>query len=159
MMGQETTTMGAEKVGGPLKRMILLLAVAAVMAATMAVSAGPASAVVIFKGDNDHHNSNFFDRNNDFEVIGPNFDDQELESGSIETNTDISIEGNNNNQCVGALQLGNTGNFSNQQGTTQFFSDGEDNEFEGDEISFAPENETECEQDVQQASAASSGWW
>jgi len=160
------------------------------MAAMMGVLAGPASALVIFDRDNDRdndHNRNafFFDRNHGFEFSGPNFDDQELESGDIETETDISIEGNNNNQCVGALQFGQTGNFANQQGTSQFDGfdnrfgrfdrdrfgffdrdrdrfdrfDGGDNEFEGPETTFTPENETTCDQAVQQSSAASSWGW
>ena len=88
------------------------------------------------------------------------FDDQELESGDIESETSLSIEGNNNNQCAGLLQFGNTGNFANQQGTSQydFGPDAEfEQEFEGPEIEFGPENGTECEQAVQQAAAASSG--
>ena len=87
------------------------------------------------------------------------FDDQELESGEISTETDISIEGNNNNQCAGLLQFGQTGNFSNMQGTSQydFGPDAEfEQEFEGPEIEFGPENGTECEQAVQQAASASS---
>src|SRR5215217_3367875 len=96
------------------------------------------------------------------QVTGPNFDDQELESGEISTETDISIEGNNNNQCAGLLQFGQTGNFANQQGTSQydFGPDAEfKQEFEGPEIEFAPENATECEQAVQQSAAASSWGW
>ncbi len=87
------------------------------------------------------------------------FDDQELESGEIGTETSLSIEGNNNNQCAGLLQFGNTGNFPNQQGTAQYDigPDAEfEQEFEGPEIEFGPENGTECEQAVQQAAAASS---
>src|SRR5215213_7328001 len=90
------------------------------------------------------------------------FDDQELESGEISTETDISIEGNNNNQCAGLLQFGQTGNFANQQGTAQydFGPDAEfEQEFSGPEIEFAPENATECEQAVQQSAAASSWGW
>ncbi len=93
------------------------------------------------------------------QVSGPVFDDQEFESGGIETETDISIEGNNNNQCVGALQFGNTGNFGNQQGFSQYDLGEAENELEGPEIEFAPENATECEQAVQQAAAASSWGW
>ncbi len=89
------------------------------------------------------------------------FDDQELESGEIATETSISIEGNNNSQCAGLLQFGQSGNFANQQGTSQYDL-GPDAEFEqefaGPEIEFAPENATECEQAVQQSSAASSTW-
>jgi hypothetical protein len=85
------------------------------------------------------------------------FDDQEFESGGIETETSLSIEGNNNNQCAGLLQFGQTGNFGNEQGTSQYdISDEFEQEFEGPETEFAPENGTECEQAVQQAAAASS---
>jgi len=109
------------------------------------------------------------------------FDDQELESGDIDSETDISIDGNNNNQCVGLSQVNNTGNFANQQGTSNFggsdgfFFDDDNNrhddfrifgdngdfeqEFEGPEVTFAPENETGCEQAVQQSAAASSQGW
>ncbi len=87
------------------------------------------------------------------------FDDQELESGGIETETSLSIEGNNNNQCAGLLQFGQSGNFANEQGTSQY-DIGPDAEFEqefaGPEFEFAPENETACEQAVQQSAAASS---
>src|ERR671917_1351284 len=86
------------------------------------------------------------------------FDDQELESGGIGTETSLGIEGNNNSQCAGLLQFGNTGNFPNQQGTAQYDTGGEfEQEFEGPEIEFGPENATACEQAVQQAAAASSG--
>ena len=88
--------------------------------------------------------------------VANEFDDQELESGGIETETSLSIEGNNNNQCAGLLQFGQTGNFPNQQGTTQYDNPELEQEFEGSEIEFAPENATECEQAVQQAAAASS---
>jgi hypothetical protein len=86
------------------------------------------------------------------------FDDQDFESGDIETETDISIEGNNNNQCAGVLQFGQTGNFGNQQGTTQYDNPESEQDFDGPEFEFDPENETACEQAVQQSSAASS-WW
>jgi hypothetical protein len=91
--------------------------------------------------------------------IGPEFSDQELESGDIETETNISIEGNNNNQCTGLLQFGQSGNFANQQGTAQYDTGETEQEFAGPEYEFAPENGTECAQEVQQASSASSTWW
>jgi len=88
------------------------------------------------------------------------FDDQELESGEIATETELSIEGNNNDQCAGLLQFGQTGNFANEQGTSQYdISDEFEQEFAGPEFEFAPENETACEQEVQQAAAASSWGW
>src|SRR5215217_2231758 len=75
------------------------------------------------------------------------FDDQEFESGEIETETSLAIDGNNNSQCAGLLQFGQTGNFGNEQGTAQYdMSDEFSQEFEGPEIEFGPENETGCEQ-------------
>jgi hypothetical protein len=84
------------------------------------------------------------------------FDDQEFESGEIETETSLAIEGNNNNQCAGLLQFGQTGNFGNEQGTVQYDQGEFEQEFEGPETEFGPENETACEQAVQQSAAASS---
>ena len=82
--------------------------------------------------------------------------DSELESGEMESETNFAIEGNNNNACLGALQFANTGNFGNQQAALQYASTADDIEFSGGEFEFAPENETACEQEVQQAAAASS---
>ena len=97
--------------------------------------------------------------NNDGEGVSFELGDTENESGDIETENDFAIEGNNNNACLGQLQFGNTGNFTNQQGALQYASDADDIEFEGGEITFAPENETACDQAVQQSSAASSWGW
>ncbi len=88
--------------------------------------------------------------------VGFEIGDTENESGEIETENAFEIEGNNNNACLGQLQFGNTGNFTNQQGALQYASDADDLEFGGGELSFAPENETACEQAVQQSAAASS---
>src|SRR5919112_5451256 len=85
--------------------------------------------------------------------------DTENESGGIETENSFEIEGNNNNACLGTLQFGNTGNFTNQQGALQYDSEADDLEFGAPEIEFAPENETACEQAVQQSAAASSWGW
>src|SRR5215204_5322631 len=82
--------------------------------------------------------------------------DTENESGGIETENAFEIEGNNNSACLGQQQFGQTGNFTNQQGTLQYASDVDDLEFGGPEIEFGPESETACEQAVQQSAAASS---
>ena len=165
-----------------MRRILLLFSAVAIMAV---VFAGPALA--------NHEWWHFDDDDDDFG--GFNFDggelgfaDQELESGDVENVADISIDGNNNNQCVGLSQFGSTGNFTNQQGFTSGdggsgFDDDDNNhddddwwnhdddddnfdfsndngefasEFSGGEFDFAPENETSCEQAVQQAAAASS---
>jgi hypothetical protein len=91
--------------------------------------------------------------------VGFGIGDTENESGEIETENAFGIEGDNNNACLGQLQFGNTGNFTNQQGALQYASEVDDLEFAGGELSFAPENETACEQEVQQAAAASSWGW
>jgi hypothetical protein len=88
------------------------------------------------------------------QVVG--FDDQELESGSYESETSISIDGNNNSQCAGLLQFGQTGNAANEQGMSQYDIDEFSGGFGAPSYSFAPENETACEQAVQQSAAASS---
>ena len=88
--------------------------------------------------------------------VGFEIGDTENESGEIETENAFGIEGDNNNACLGQLQFGQTGNFTNQQGALQYASDADDLEFGAGEFEFAPENETACEQEVQQAAAASS---
>src|SRR5919112_1277878 len=153
---------------------------AAAMLALVVLVAAPVIAQVQFDGhdrfDNDDGHGFFFgdrdrfdndgfffgDRDRfDNDGGGVSFDlgDTENESGSIETDNSFAIEGDNNNACLGQLQFGNTGNFTNQQGALQYASDADDLEFEGGEITFAPENETACDQAVQQSSAASSWGW
>ena len=139
------------------------------MLALMVLVAAPVIAQVKFDDHDDRFDRN--DRNGFFfgddrdrfdnDGGGVSFDlgDTENESGDISTENSFAIEGNNNNACLGQLQFGNTGNFTNQQGALQYASDADDLEFEGGEISFAPENETACDQAVQQSAAASSWGW
>ncbi len=142
------------------KKLMVLMAMMALMMTTFAA---PGVAKVKF-GSNSSGGSGFFishggDNGFHFNANrGVSFDlgDTENESGDIETENNFAIEGNNNNACLGQLQFNNSGNFTNQQGAVQFFSEADDLEFEGGEISFAPENETACEQSVEQAAAASS---
>jgi hypothetical protein len=88
--------------------------------------------------------------------VGLGVGDTENESGGIGTSNEFEITGNNNSACLGLEQFGNTGNYTNQQGALQYASDVDDLGFAAPEVSFAPENETACEQAVQQSSAASS---
>src|SRR5215212_5518831 len=83
--------------------------------------------------------------------VGFEVGDTENESGGIGTSNELEIAGDNNNACLGTLQFGQTGNFTNQQGALQYASDADDFEFGAGEFEFAPENETACEQEVQQA--------
>src|SRR5215204_2538639 len=153
------------------KKLMILVAMLALMTTTFA-----APGMTKVKFDNDGHSDGrgFFvvrdDDRNDFFGDRDRFDndggevsfdlgDTENESGDIETENEFSIEGNNNNACLGQQQFANTGNFTNQQGVLQYASDADDIELSGPEIEFAPENETSCEQDVEQAAAASSWGW
>ena len=88
--------------------------------------------------------------------VANEFDDQEFESGGIETSTELAIDGNNNNQCAGWLQFGQTGNAGNMQGTSQYDNPEAEQEFAGPEFELTPEQAAECEQQIQQAAAASS---
>jgi|SRR5215217_7504991 len=161
-----------------MRRIILLFTAAAMMAVVFAISAGPALADPPFDFD-------FVNFNDNDHFGGLGFDDQDLRSGDVDTDTDISVNGNNNNQCVGLSQVNNTGNFANQQGTSNlsgdegddgfvirhgndfipFFGFGDNDngqfeqEFRGPEVTFDGENETACDQEVQQAAAASSWGW
>ncbi len=110
-----------------MKKLMLL----AMMLAIMAVAVAPAIAQVI---------------DNELE--------QEAESGDFEAETEISLSGDNSNQCAPVLQFGNTGNNQNAQSLTQYFSAVEDVGIEGGFLSFAPEFENACEQSVEQAAAA-----
>jgi len=150
------------------KKLMILVAMLALMTTTFAA---PTMAKVKFDNDGHSDGRGFFvvrdDDRNDFfgdrdrfdnDGGGVSFDlgDTENESGDIETENEFSIEGNNNNACFGQQQFANTGNFTNQQGALQFDSDVDDLEFGGGEFEFGPENETSCEQSVEQAAAASS---
>ncbi len=109
-----------------LKKLMLL----AMMLAIMAVAVAPAVAQFI---------------DNDLE--------QEAESGDFEAETEISLSGDNSNQCAPVMQFGNTGNNQNAVTLTQYFSAGGFG-IGGGNITFEPEFENACEQSVQQAAAA-----
>jgi hypothetical protein len=81
--------------------------------------------------------------------------DAETESGEIGTENSFSVSGDNNSTCLGQLQFGNTGNFTNQQGTLQYASEGGPS-LSAPSVSFGPSNGTSCDQAVQQSAAASS---
>ena len=81
--------------------------------------------------------------------------DAENESGEIGTENSFSVSGDNNSTCLGQLQFGQTGNFTNQQGALQYASEGGPS-LSGPSASFGPSNGTSCDQAVQQSAAASS---
>ncbi len=84
--------------------------------------------------------------------------EQETESDEVATEFAVSNEGDYAFQCVPALQFGNTGNFNNAPTFLQYASESDDFEPGGIEFAFEPELAVDCSSEVQQSSAASSGW-
>src|SRR5918997_2013461 len=58
--------------------------------------------------------------------LGSDIGDAENESGSIESENDVGIDGDNNNLCLGILDFENSGNFTNQQAVTIYEEDEND---------------------------------
>src|ERR671933_383266 len=152
-----------------MRRIKLVVGVAALMAAMITASAIPALANdnnhnFFFDHNNiDHNNNNFFDHHNFFPFFENGFNnngaslgfEQEAENtGNVTTTTNVTSTGNNSNQCVAPLQFGNTGNVQNAQGFLQYNSTADDIEFEGSSMTFAPTLTNTCDQSVQQAAAA-----
>jgi len=86
----------------------------------------------------------------DFEI------ENEAESEDVQLSYQVSNEGDYAMQCTPALQFGQTGNLNNAPAFLQYASELDDFEAGGIEFAIEPSVTTECEQAVQQSSAASS---
>ena len=86
--------------------------------------------------------------------------EQDAESGDLDQSFEVSGSGDNSNQCVGIQGVGNTGNAQNVIDVIQYGSEADDFEFDevGSSIDVSPVNTTACDQQVNQAAAASSGF-
>ena len=88
------------------------------------------------------------------------FGQETEDTGNVATNLSVSSTGDSSNQCVPAIQFGNTGNVQNAQGFLQYNSTSDDIEFGGSSMTFAPVVQPPnpltplCAQTVQQAAAA-----
>src|ERR671920_1129023 len=80
----------------------------------------------------------------------------EAESEEFAADFSVANEGDYANQCVPAIQFGNTGNFNNAPTFLQYASEAGDFEPGGLEVAFEPEMDVNCENTIQQSSAASS---
>jgi hypothetical protein len=157
-----------------LRRIKLVVALAAAATLLMSASAAPAMA-----DDFDNRffrfNDGFFNNNNGSAL---DFDQDIGNTGDVTLSTKVSSSGNNSNQCVAPLQFGNTGNLQNAQGFatfgSPFFNDNNndnngffhhrffpffdngfnDVQFEGSTFEFSPTLTNTCDQAVQQAAAA-----
>ena len=106
----------------------------------------------------DHNRLNDgFGNNNGF--FGSDID-QEAQSGDVNIGFNVSNTGDYAFQCTPAIQFGNTGNFQNASSFVQGFG-GKADDFEpgGIEVNFAPQQNVDCSNTIQQSSAASSGYW
>ncbi len=80
----------------------------------------------------------------------------EGESGDVALHNEVANEGDYASQCTPALQFGQTGNLNNSPAFVQYASESDDFEPGGIEFGIGPVVSTDCEQTVQQSSAASS---
>ena len=147
-----------------MRRLLMGLAVAALMATMMVVMAAPAMARDFDSNDHDKkdHNFDFKDHDDDFDDFDfGDFDfdnENESESGPVEQSFRVVNFGDYANQCVPALQFGNSGNFNNAPSFAQFGSEADDFEPGGIDFSVSPELAVDCSNTIQQSSAASSYW-
>ena len=143
-----------------MRRLKLVLGVAALMVAIMAASAAPAAAQTFlttgdgdeecfffddvecffFNGDDDEEcfffddeDCFFIDGNDGFFDVGDGIEqevEQEAESGDIDQSFDVSSTGDNSNQTVSTQGVANTGNAQNVIDVVQVGGDADDFEFD-----------------------------
>jgi len=161
-----------------MRRLKLVLGVAALMVAIMAASAAPAAAQTLGSfGDGDDFcedlNDCDFDNNFCF-FFDCGFDDefccdfvdfadgidqdveQEAESGDVDQSFDVSQTGDNSNQTVSTQGVANTGNAQNAIDVVQVGGDADDFEFDdvGSSITVSPSSTTNSVQRVNQSASA-----
>jgi len=161
-----------------MRRLKLVLGVAALMVAIMAASAAPAAAQTLVSfGDGDDFcedlNDCDFDNNfcfffdcgfdNEFCCDFVDFADgidqdveQEAESGDIDQDFDVTGTGDNSNQTVSTQGVANTGNAQNVIDVVQVGGDADDLEFDdvGSSITVSPSSTTDSVQRIGQAASA-----
>ena len=77
--------------------------------------------------------------------------DQDADSGDVDQDADVLNTGDNVNQCVGILQVANTGNAQNATGVTQYDSEADEIELEdGSQITLTPQLVVDCRQIILQ---------
>jgi hypothetical protein len=77
--------------------------------------------------------------------------DQDADSGDVDQDADVINTGDNVNQCVGILQVANTGNAQNATGVTQYDSEADEIELEnGSRITLTPQLVVDCRQIILQ---------
>ena len=96
--------------------------------------------------DNDEDDDNDEDKND----VEQN-QDQDADSGDVDQDADVINTGDNVNQCVGILQVANTGNAQNATGITQYDSEADEIELEnGSRVTLTPQLVVDCRQIILQ---------
>ena len=109
-----------------------------------------------FHFNNDRFDNNRFDDNfNNTPAVSQEVG-QQSQSGSVNVTSNVSSSGDYAQQCVAPLQFANTGNLQNGQSQLQYRSAAGDLNPQGSSFNFGPSVNTNCNQKVQQSSAASS---
>jgi hypothetical protein len=102
------------------------------------------------KKDEDKDDEDKDDEDKDKDEVKQN-QDQDADSGDVDQDADVINTGDNVNQCVGILQVANTGNAQNATGITQFDSETDEIELEdGSEITLTPQLVVDCRQIILQ---------
>ena len=151
-----------------MRRPVSVLIALVVMAAMLVALAAPALAnhrdffedrfedcffvdgVLVCDDDFDH---DFFDRAFEGDFVR----EQDVESGDVHQSFDVSQTGANSNQCVGVQGVANTGNVQNAGSFGLHGGDFDDFEVDdgGASIDVSGSSDTSCDQEVNQAAAAS----
>ena len=87
--------------------------------------------------------------------------EQDAESGDIDQSFSVTGSGDNSNQCAGIQGVANTGNAQNAVGLGLLGGDFDDFEIDdsGASIDVSGSSDTSCDQEVNQAAAASAHKW
>jgi hypothetical protein len=112
--------------------------------------------------DRDFFDRDFFDRDRfDFDGDFAQEVEQDAESGDVDQSFDVSQTGDNSNQCAGIQGVANTGNAQNAVGLGVLGGDFDDFEIDdsGASIDVSGSSDTSCDQEVNQAAAASAHKW
>lgn len=80
--------------------------------------------------------------------VANEFDDQELDSGNVENEPSMDIDGNNNPQCGALLPAGQTGNVADEEGVAM--EDSSSGSTGGASLDFGPSNSASCSGGVEQ---------
>ena len=86
--------------------------------------------------------------------LSQEFSERRITSGKASPSFSFSNSGDNVNACPTNQQIVNTGNVANEQGVTQYFTDTDDIDFTGSNITIDGSVSGSCTQTIDQAAAA-----